>query len=106
LGAQTAVLELLAAFDVCLVMPRTDAARWLDRQRPSHRTIFACFRSGLIAFATLRRESLRRGGFLSATIKLQTPNSPVLAPEFLLISKGFSTGDRTFETTGMPIFSL
>ena len=43
---------------------------------------------------------------LSATIKLQTPNSSISAPKFLLISKGFSRGDRTSETAEGPNSSL
>jgi len=37
---------------------------------------------------------------------LQTPDSPISAPKFLLISKGFSRGDRTSETAEWPYFSL
>ena len=43
---------------------------------------------------------------LSATIKLQTPNSSISAPKFLLISKGVSGFDRTSETGKGPDFSL
>src|SRR5690606_4688083 len=43
---------------------------------------------------------------LSATIRLQTSNSPIWAPKFLLISKGVSTFDRASDTESNPIFVL
>ena len=44
--------------------------------------------------------------FFSATIKLQTPNSPISAPKFFFVSKSLSRGDRTSETAEGLDFSL